>query len=265
MRRLDELGLDREPAAEPLEQLVLHRRVHVRARSARAASPSRPWGTSGPPSARAPQRSSGCRSNVPARCSTSRSREPSLIASTQISDRPLPSRVRSCTPLARTLERAVVHVPDRQRQRRQRLEVVPRQVLLAVAQVDRLTQLGQLGQRGEVDERRALGVRAAATARCCRTATPSSRGSRPASRRDPCGTGCPGCRGCGSATALPSPMSPPRTTCHCWSPSRCGCASITRSPATSSPASRHPPGVRTRWLARQPPSAPGRCHRDGRR
>src|SRR5699024_1962935 len=56
-------------------------------------------------------------------------------------------------------ERPVVHVPDRERERRQRLEILLGQHLLAIAEIDRASQLVQLRQRSEVHERRATGVR----------------------------------------------------------------------------------------------------------
>ena len=55
-------------------------------------------------------------------------------------------------------EAGIVLVPERQRKRRERLEVVLAQHLLA-ADVDRMTQLGQLRHRREVEEDRTLRVR----------------------------------------------------------------------------------------------------------
>ncbi len=73
--------------------------------------------------------------------------------------RPLPPAVRSCRPFERTVNDTIVHVPDGERQRRQLLEVVVAQHLLA-ADVDRFAQPSQLGERLHVVEHRTLGVRA---------------------------------------------------------------------------------------------------------
>ena len=61
-------------------------------------------------------------------------------------------------PLGPHRESAVIHVPDSQRQRRQRLEIVLGQDFLAVPEIDGAAQLAQLGQRGEVGEPRPLVV-----------------------------------------------------------------------------------------------------------
>src|ERR1700691_3282598 len=55
-------------------------------------------------------------------------------------------------------EAAVVHVPDRQPQRREALEVVPGKMLLAVAEIDGLVQFTQLRKRSEIGENGTLGV-----------------------------------------------------------------------------------------------------------
>src|SRR5207253_10974906 len=54
-------------------------------------------------------------------------------------------------PLGPDREGAVVHVPDRQRQRRELLQVVLAENLLTV-DIDRLAELSQLGQGREVTE-----------------------------------------------------------------------------------------------------------------
>src|SRR4051812_36728002 len=55
-------------------------------------------------------------------------------------------------------EATVIHVPDRQRQRRERLEVLLAQMLLAVTEVDRLPQLVQFSERSHVEMHRPVGT-----------------------------------------------------------------------------------------------------------
>jgi len=98
----------------------------------------------------------------------------------------------------------------------ERLEVVPAQVLLTVAEVDRPAQLVQLRQRGEVGEDRAPAVDRRGNARCCPAARPSSRG-RPAWRAPWPRRNRTPARSRRLGERLPSPISEPRTTCHCCS------------------------------------------------
>src|ERR1700730_10075063 len=66
-------------------------------------------------------------------------------------------------PLLETLraegEATVVHVPDRQRQRREALEVVPAKRRLTITEIHSLAQLRELGQRCEVGKDCALSIR----------------------------------------------------------------------------------------------------------
>ena len=144
-----------------------------------------------------------------------------LIASTQISARPLPPAVRSCRPLDRTREDAVVHVPDGERQRRQRLEVVLGEELLAVAEVDRLA---------AAQPARAAGVKSANTAPLALVRR--EHGDVAEQRRLPvevvgllgavAPTGTAPRGPAGSARGRRRPSGHRARTCHCWSLSRCG-------------------------------------------
>ena len=204
-------GIDSEPTTEARQQLVLHRRMHVR-RDQLCSLAASAFGNTRTALRRAPLRDRRDADRSAARCSTSRRRESGLIASTQISS----GRCRRASapedPSARSWNEPSSMVPDRQRQRRQRLEVLPRQVLLPVAEVDRLAYLGELGQR-VTSTKPAPRAFVSCADRCCRTGTPSSRGSRAAWRRGPSGTGAPTAED-GSATGSVA-HEPPSTTCHC--------------------------------------------------
>ena len=140
-------------------------------------------------------------------------REPSLIASTQISMRPLPPAVRCCSPLDRTVNEPSSMYQMARASGVSALRYSSGEELLAVAEVDRTLQLGQLGQRGEVDETCALGVLGAECLMLPSSAVFHSRYSTclapcPSRNRTPLRSRRFGDR-------FPSPISEPSTTWNC--------------------------------------------------
>ena len=252
--------LDGEATPERRQQLVLHATDGRTGRSGRAAWPSRRWRRRGRPSSRAaavsfergcPTCRPGTRRGAPAWSAPSpRRRSPP--------DRCRPS-VRSCTPLDADGEAGVVHVPEGQRQRRQLLQVVVAEHLLAV-DVDRLAQLGQLGQRLQVVEHRTLGV-----GRTCATSPTLANSDAFQSAYAAClravAVAEPGAVAtAGRRERHRRPSGRPASTCHWKSDRWCGTACRTRSPTISSPASRQPPGSGSGgWACRR--TGPGRCRR----
>src|SRR6266851_7736404 len=55
-------------------------------------------------------------------------------------------------------EPAIIHVPDREGERGERLQVFPAEVILAIAEVDSVMQLRQFRKRGDISENGTLSV-----------------------------------------------------------------------------------------------------------
>ena len=160
-------------------------------------------------------------SQVSARYAARRVRVSGSIASIQISRRPLPSLVRACRPLARSVKPPSSMYQMASESGVSCLRYSSLEDLLA-ADVDGFAKLGELRQRLHVVEHRALVLvdRRNAEVREQRCLPIAVR--RPASRRAPSGSACRDPRESGESA--PSPMRPPRSTSHWKSERWCGTA-----------------------------------------